>query len=547
MSRRNRRAPRAERARHSDAAPNPVVAPAKPKNVVVTTFAVDQAQQKPARDTREIDPAKLFAPYPPMPGVLPQGKTPIAMDSALTPWVASQYESIAASMIEEGQTFLGFPILSELAQRAEIRIIVDTIATEMTRKFIRFKAKGEQNKTDRIAELNAAFHTFRVRKRFKEMAEHDGFFGRGHLYAKLGEKITDDELATDIGDGWNKVTKSKVKKGSLLGFRPIEPVWCYPADYGTSDPLSDTFYAPQSWFVMGKKVHASRLRTFIGREVPDLFKPAYAYGGLPLSQMLKPYVQNWLETRQSVNDLVQAFSTMVLSTDMSAVLEGGPATNVLARVDVFNATRSNRGAMVVDKNAETLTNVSTPLSGLDKLQAQAQEHISSIARTPLVKWTGISPSGLNASSDGEIRVYYDFIKSEQESLFGHHLHFVTGVVMHHLWGEADPDIESEFVELWEMTAKEKAEIEKMQAETDAILINDCNAIAPAESRARVAGDIDSSYHGLDPEDMPEPPTEEGLVGSGGVSDDPARQFEGRPDGQNDAGGAAGRERASADA
>ena len=45
--------------------------------------------------------------------------------------------------------------------------------------------------------------------------------------------------------------------------------------------------------------------------------------------------------------------------------------------------------------------------------AQSQEQISSVSRIPLVKWTGISPSGLNASSEGEIRVYYDLIHSEQ--------------------------------------------------------------------------------------------------------------------------------------
>jgi Protein of unknown function (DUF1073) len=53
------------------------------------------------------------------------------------------------------------------------------------------------------------------------------------------------------------------------------------------------------------------------------------------------------------------------------------------------------------------------LQDLDWLLAQSQEQISSVSRIPLVKWTGISPSGLNASSEGEIRVYYDLIHSEQ--------------------------------------------------------------------------------------------------------------------------------------
>ncbi|WP_198327721.1 hypothetical protein [Mesorhizobium sp. WSM1497] len=35
-------------------------------------------------------------------------------------------------------------------------------------------------------------------------------------------------------------------------------------------------------------------------------KPTYSFGGLSLSQMVKPYVDNWLETRQSVNDIISA-------------------------------------------------------------------------------------------------------------------------------------------------------------------------------------------------------------------------------------------------
>ena len=41
----------------------------------------------------------------------------------------------------------------------------------------------------------------------------------------------------------------------------------------------------------------------------------------------------------------------------------------------------------------------------------------SVSGQPLVKFTGITPNGLNASSDGEIRVFYDDIHAEQEAVF----------------------------------------------------------------------------------------------------------------------------------
>jgi hypothetical protein len=53
---------------------------------------------------------------------------------------------------------------------------------------------------------------------------------------------------------------------------------------------------------MGTEVHASRMPAFVGHPVPDMLKPAYSFGGLSLSQMAKPYVDIWLQTRESVGD-----------------------------------------------------------------------------------------------------------------------------------------------------------------------------------------------------------------------------------------------------
>ena len=49
---------------------------------------------------------------------------------------------------------------------------------------------------------------------------------------------------------------------------------------------------------------------------------AGAFGGLAMSQMLKPYVDNWLRTRQSVSDLIHSFSVSGIKTDLSTMLMG---------------------------------------------------------------------------------------------------------------------------------------------------------------------------------------------------------------------------------
>jgi hypothetical protein len=294
-----------------------------------------------------------------------------------------------------------------------------------------------------------------------------------------------------------------------------EATWTYPQRFNSTNPLKADWYRPDTWFVMGQAVHASRLLTFVGREVPDILKPAYAFGGLSLSQMAKPYVDNWLVTRQSVQDIIRSFTVFVLKTNMSAVLQGGGGDDVFRRVDMFNATRDNRGTMVLDKETEEFANVSASLGSLDHLQAQALEHICAVSRIPLVKYTGISPSGLNASSDGELRCWGDLVHSEQESLFRPNLTRILGFVQLSLFGEVDPDITFEFLPIYELTEKEKAELRATEAATGKTLI-EVGAISQGEERARVAHDPETPYAGLDIDKMPDLKQEEeqGLMPGG---------------------------------
>jgi len=146
--------------------------------------------------------------------------------------------------------------------------------------------------------------------------------------------------------------------------------------------------------------------------------------------------------------------------------------------------------------AEEFFNVSTPLGTLDHLQAQAQEHIASAASMPLVKYLGITPSGLNASSDGEIRVWYDWILAKQEDDFRPPLTKLIDIVQLSEFGDIDPDIGFAFEPLWSMNETDAATVRLTEAQTDAVLI-DASVILPEEARKRVAGDQDTVYQGLD--------------------------------------------------
>ena len=408
-----------------------------------------------------------------------------------------------SSLYGEGLWFPGYPYLAELAQRPEYRNISETVAEEMTRKWIKLTSTGKDDKTEKIKKLEAAMKRFNLREAFNRGMELDGFMGIGLIYIDI-KGATDDpeELAKPL-----LIDKGKIGRGSLLGFTPVDPTWVSPVQYNSTDPLKPDYFRPSVWYVMSKQVHVSRLLMIRSREVPDILKAAYNFGGLSLSQMAKPYMDNWLRTRQSVSDLVHAFSVFTLKTGLLSLL--ADANEMMKRMAAFVLGRDNKGLMLIDKETEDLTNTSVPLGTLDHLQAQAQEQMASVSQIPIIKLTGITPTGLNATTDGEIRVWYDRVKAKQEKTFGAPLTIALQVLQLNEFGEVDDSIGFEFQPLWELDDAGRAAVQKTQADTAAVLIQE-GVIDNSEERKRQASDPASPYHGLEgpaPE-MPDPSGEE---------------------------------------
>lgn len=457
--------------------------------------------------------APKFAPPALLPGVVPKGESSaIAMDYAPgvyefanSMWGATSYFA----------PFPGYPYLAGLATRAEYRAFADSLSSEMTREWITFKGASDadgdgqaEQDTLRIAELKDAVKRHNLQDLFKLASAQDCFFGRAQITINISGADPKLPLVLD---------PRTIKKGSLDSFSCVEAMWTTPSAYNSNDPTAPDFYKPREWFVLGKQMHASRIMTIITRPLPDMLKPAYNFSGMSLSQLAEPYVNNWLRTRQSVSDLISNFSITALKTNMSQVLQGNcDGSDINARADLFTLTRSNRGLMLLDKDAEELDQVNTPLSGLHELQAQSQEHLCSVSRMPAIILTGISPGGLNASSDSEIRVFYDWISSQQNAFYRHPLETCIKVIMLDLWGEIDETISFEFNSLWQVSAKEEAEIRNSNATAAATYI-DRGVLSPEEVRENLAADPNSGYSGIDVSAVPEEPEPENPLGSMGLN------------------------------
>lgn len=434
------------------------------------------------------------------PGVVPKGAS-YALDSC----------EPLMSWLNNGSGFcgLGFPgytYLSELAQRSEYRAATETTSNEMTREWLKFTGCT----TEQQKELTQAFIDFRVREAFRDCERMDGFFGRGMIY--IGIKGQDSDARRQLPLLY---TPETIKKGSLTMLKPIEPIWTTPYAYNAIDPTQSDFYRPSMWYMLSKRVHASRLLSFISRPLPDMLKPAYNFSGMSLSQLMEPYVARWIKTVDSVNRLISNYSTSGIMTNMQATLEGSQdGSSIAKRAQLFNLLKDNRGLLLLDKESEDFFQFNTPLSALPDLQAQAQEHMAAPSHIPLVKLTGITPAGLNASSEGELKVWYDHVSAEQVNAFNPHMDVVMKIMQCHLWGKIEEGIGYEWVKLDSPTDKELAEMRKADADADGGYL-DKGIIGKKEVRQRLRKSATSGYSFLTSDDPPEDAKELTLAPPGG--------------------------------
>jgi phage-related protein (TIGR01555 family) len=395
--------------------------------------------------------------------------------------------------------FPGFPYLAALTTRAEYRQMATAISTEMTREWIQLTSSetdGDETKK-KITELTTAIQTLGLKDVIRTAIEHDCFYGRAQVYINIGGHDPSSVLT---------ISEKTINKGSTFTIKAIEAMWTTPAVYNALDPTRDDFYKPPVWFMLGKQIDATRLPMVVTRPVSDYLKPAFNFAGMSLSQLAQPYVENWLRTRQSVSDIIGNFSILVLKTAMDAVLQNDDdGEDLFDRAALFTEGRDNQALMLVDKDKEDLVQLSVPLAGLDKLQAQAQEHMCAVSRLPAIILTGISPTGLNASSDGEIRVFYDWIAAQQE-LWRNLITTIINILQLTMYGAIDPDISFVFVPLFQMTDKELSEVRTANATAGTAYINS-GVLSAGEERERLARDPESGYEGLslDPADLPIPP------------------------------------------
>jgi len=395
--------------------------------------------------------------------------------------------------------FLGYGVLSALSQNGIIRAGVNLRADEMTRRWIEFNYNGKASDDKASGEIEEELTRFKIDSLFHEAAQMCGFFGGCLAYIDVGD-ISGEDLKLPLGaDG------DTFRKGTLKGFKLIEPVYIAPGRYSCFNPLDKDYFVPQSWLINGREVHSSRFLYFAEDKPPTLLLPAYNFFGIPLAQIVSENVKQFSECSAAASRLLQKFSCTVFATDMQELLYGGRYGNIKKRIQRFALDRDNDGVMAIDKEAENIVDVSTPIGGVTEIVRQQMEIVAAMFGEPAVKLWGISPGGFNATGESDMKNHYDHVHALQERIFREPLEYVIKLLQLNKKGAVDNALSFEFVPLSDEDQDLKARVNKTTADMYATLI-DRGVITGAEARLALANDPESGFANIDADeevDMPD--------------------------------------------
>ena len=418
----------------------------------------------------------------------------VAMDAALE--TSGHFNAIrnavASGGIDAYPQFLGYAYLSGLQQNGFIRAGVEGLADDMTARFIELIRTSdiENNDDDKINKINEYLNTFQIKELFNKAAALNGYFGGCLIYVD-----TDDEDLLSALD-------EKSLNHSIKNFVLVEPINTYPGRFNSSNPLAPNYFVPETWFVLGQEVHASRLLYLAADEVSMLLKPAYNFFGIAPAQIAADSVSHFIKDREAASRLLHKYSLLVFKTDMGSALYSGNPEELYSRVKVLADFRDNNSVIIIDKEDEDIVTVTTSLAGVTDVVRLSLELMPIMFRQPLTKFLGISPGGMNATGESDENNWNEYVLSQCEKQLRKPVKRLLELIQYDLFGEVDECID--FIFQVQSSNDETKEINNNKIKADTyVQLTTAGIISPEEARKALAEDEKSGFNSIDVDAVPE--------------------------------------------
>lgn len=393
--------------------------------------------------------------------------------------------------------------------------IVDIIPDDMTREWRIFTGDIDPKIVQQLVETEEAVN---LRGNFNQAHKWARLYGTGFIVMSIDDGQTPDK-PLDI---------NRIKKGGLRFIHNIDRHRINHKDVvPVADPLNPNYGMPEYYrFVESNTViHHSRMLRFDGLKLPfDEFRRNNYFSDSVLGRVYDE-ILNLKTTANGSSSMVHESNVDIFKVKgfMNYLQSADGETLLRKRFTLANMFKSFNNALILDSEEEYTQKTNTFAGLKDLMMAQAL-FLSGASDIPATRLLGSSASGLNATGEGDLKNYYDTVRSKQISDYKANLDYFDRIMAKHLGLADDTDLSYEFVSLFQMTPGEKATIELQNAQRDQIYLDRgviTEVIVAKELRQN------ETYTNVTDEYIEELESFEGLIGEedGAITDPNAIGFE----------------------
>lgn len=342
--------------------------------------------------------------------------------------------------------------------------VVDIIPNDMTREWRSFS--GEIN-PDIVQRLEDEENRLLLRSAFNLAHKWARLYGTAFIVMSID----------DGGQPHEPLNLNKVREGSLRHIKVIDRHRLHHSDVvPIANPLNANFGFPEYYRFAetSVRIHHSRVLRFDGVLLPwDEFRRNNYFSDSVLDRLY--------ESITNLNTVTNGAASMVYETNVDILkvkglmgyLQSADGEGLLRkRFGLAKVLKSFNNMMLLDSEEDFETKTNT-FSGLPDLLDRYANLLASAADIPATRFLGSSAQGMNATGEGDLKNYYDKIGADQVIDYKPRLDYFDSIMVRSMGLPEDDDYSYTFNSLFQMTPKEKSEVDFNNAQRDQIyLTND---------------------------------------------------------------------------
>lgn len=339
--------------------------------------------------------------------------------------------------------------------------VVDIIPADMTREWRYFDGELDPKV---IKALEDEENRVGLQSAFEEAHKWSRLYGTAFIVMSIDDGQTPDK-PLDI---------TKIKKG---GLRHIKVIDRHRINHNSmvpvTDPLNPNYGMPERYHFVESSVviHHTRMIRFDAVHLPyDEFRRNNYFSDSVLDRLY--------ESITNLNTVTHGASSMVYEANVDVMkvkglmnyLQTAEGESMLRkRFTLAGMLKSFNNMMLLDSE-EDWDSKSNTFAGLPELMDRFSQILSAASDIPATRLLGVSSSGFNATGEGDLKNYYDKIRSDQMSKYKPKLDYFDQIMLASLGLNLEEDVSYEFNSLFQMTPKEQADVDFINAQRDQIYL-----------------------------------------------------------------------------